>query len=170
MLTLIDRHKYMVEKTLFLLKPDAFDMSIRTIFANLDFYKQLKANNLSVIATSQFIMNYDMLIGYQPVLSPDFKSLMTQDWKNMTVDYQLNKKHMLVIVEGYNALSKGPKIKRYLRDNYCSPWDKYAPTNIIHAPDNNEEYHQDLRSFEPILKNLNVIRTIEQLYNKKREK
>ncbi|MBR2393569.1 MAG: hypothetical protein IKB05_03695 [Alphaproteobacteria bacterium] len=165
----------MSEKTLFLLKPDALQLSLRTLLAKIEFYKQLKANDLSVLATAKFVMTYDMLIGYQPVLDPNFKSEMTTDWKDMTLDYQLGKdrqglEHLLVVVEGYDALAKGPTIKRHIRNKYCSPWDKYAPGNLIHAPDDNEEYEKALYSFESVLKSKKAITDMEMLYNTRRKK
>ena len=165
----------MSEKTLFLLKPDALQLSLRTLLAKIEFYKQLKANDLSVLATAKFVMTYDMLIGYQPVLDPNFKSEMTTDWKDMTLDYQLGKDRqglepLLVVVEGYDALAKGPTIKRHIRNKYCSPWDKYAPGNLIHAPDDNEEYEKALYSFESVLKSKKAITDMEMLYNTRRKK
>ncbi len=165
----------MSEKTLFLLKPDALQLSLRTLRAKFDFYKQLRSNDLSVLASAKFKMTYDMLIGYQPVLAPDYQTEMTQDWKDATINYQLGpdrtgREHLLVIVEGYDALAMGPRIKRYIRNKYCTPWEKYAPGNLIHAPDNNEEYENDLDSLQSVLKSATGIRNLDILYNTRREK
>lgn len=165
----------MSEKALFLLKPDALDMSLRALLVRLDFYKQLQINNLSVLIETKFIMTYDMLISYQPVLSPDFQNEMTKDWKDMTMNYQLGsdhkgKEHILVIIEGYNSLKKGLIIKKYIRNKYCSPWYKYAPENLIHAPDDNVEYERDLCSFESVINQNNLVKSMEFLFNTRREK
>lgn len=144
----------MLEKTLFLLKPDALKPSIRVARAQIDFYNKLKSNNLSILAKATFVLTYDMLLEYQPVLDPNYQSEMTQEWKDKTIDYQLGKnrkgkKHSVFIVQGYNALNKGLEIKRFIRGKYCSPWDKYAPENLLHAPDDNEEYEQSLNALYP---------------------
>lgn len=165
----------MSEKTLFILKPDALQLSLRTLRAKFDFYKQLRSSDLSVLASARFKMTYEMLIGYQPVLAPDYQTEMTQDWKDVTITYQLGedhagRDHLLVVVEGYNALAKGPIIKRYIRNKYCTQWEKYAPGNLIHAPDNNEEYESDLDSLQSVLKSATGIRNLDVFYNTRREK
>jgi len=165
----------MTEKSLFLLKPDALQLSLRCLLAKYEFYKQLRTNDLSILAAAKFIMTYDMLIGYQPVLDPNFKSEMTQEWKDKTLDYQLGsdrkgQEHMLFVVEGVDALVKGPAIKRVIRTKYCTPWDKYAPTNLIHAPDDNEEYEKALSSFKSVLKSQKNLTNVELLYNTRRKK
>ena len=165
----------MLEKTLFLLKPDALQLSLRTFRARFEFYKQLQSRNLSVLVSARFKMTYDMLIGYQPVLAPDYKTEMTKDWKDATINYQLGpdrtgRDHLLVIVEGYNALATGPQIKKYIRNKYCTPWEKYAPSNLIHTPDNNEEYESDLDSLQSVIKSATDIKSLEILYNTRREK
>jgi len=165
----------MSEKTLFILKPDALQLSLRTLRAKFDFYKQLRTNDLSILASAKFNMTYDMLIAYQPVLAPDFQTEMSQDWKDATINYQLGddhsgREHLLVIVEGYNALAKGPVIKRAIRNKYCTPWEKYAPGNLIHAPDNNEEYENDLYSFQSVLNLTTNSKKLDCFYNTRREK
>lgn len=50
------------------------------------------------------------------------------------------------------------------------PWDKYAPGNLIHAPDDNEEYEKALYSFESVLKSKKAITDMEMLYNTMRKK
>ena len=76
----------------------------------------------------------------------------------------------MVTVEGYDALAMGPRIKRYIRNKYCIPWEKYAPGNLIHAPDNNDEYESDLDSLQSVLKSATGIRNLDILYNTRRVK
>jgi hypothetical protein len=164
----------MSEKTLFLLKPDALKMNFRVIRAQIDFYKQLKANELSILAKASFTMTYDMLLGYQPVLDPVYQSEMTVEWKDKTLDYQLGPnrdglKHLLIVVQGYDAISKGLCIKQYLRRKHCPPYNG-SPENLIHAPDDNLEYERSMTTFYPIVKDSKLIPNIEFIQNTRREK
>lgn len=109
------------------------------------------------------------------MLAPAYQTEMTQDWKDATIDYQLGpdrtgREHLLVVVQGYDALAKGPQIKRYIRNKYCSSWEKYAPGNLIHASNNNEEYESDLYSLQSVIKSAKNITNLEILYNTRREK
>ena len=164
----------MLEKTLFLLKPDALKPNFKVVRAQIDFYNKLKANNLSILAKATFTLTYDMLLEYQPVLDPYYQSEMTNEWKEKTLDYQLGlnrkgKKHKLIVVQGYDAISKGLGLKQYIRSKHCPPYNG-SPENLIHAPDDNVEYERSLITFYPLVKDSKLIPNMEFLENTRREK
>lgn len=149
----------MFETSFFLMKPDALKINPKVMLAWLDLMKQIKLNNLKIIACASFTLTYDMLLKYYPVLDFTKKTMMPIELKEKIINYQVGKeregkKHIILVLQGVDVFKKTQKIKKLIRGKYTE-WNKNIgrPENLLHAPDCSQEAEDSLHLF---CKQLNI--------------
>ena len=84
------------------------------MLAWLDLMKQIKLNNLKIIACASFTLTYDMLLKYYPVLDFTKKTMMPIELKEKII----NCDNLEDLKKIYSLVNKGKVIRYTDSDNF----------------------------------------------------
>ncbi|MEK7088626.1 MAG: nucleoside-diphosphate kinase [Patescibacteria group bacterium] len=134
----------MKEKSLVLVKPDAFERKLES-----EIYKAIRLRELKIVARKKIWLNERMIRSYQPVLNEP--SEFGEDWKREAIEAMVSGSVEVLVVEGDNALKKTNEIKKKIRSLY-SPGSHYRTRvifNLIHTTDNLMEFQNNIKVLIP---------------------
>lgn len=118
-----------MERSLIMLKPDAFERNLVNIIEDMVF-----SRNLSIVRKKNIFLNRWNLLELWPKIHTLWGWLASQQ-------YHLGHKLQVWEIEGNDAISKINELKVSLRRIYCNPVERMRI--LIHTPDSTEDFERE---------------------------